>query len=305
MQENILFQTHFDVIPFPVYAVDIKKYEIMFTNQSFRKLFGEHKGNICYKSLYSYDTPCVNCSIEKLLDADGKPNGQTIVHEIFNEYNRSWYQSQDKIINWPDGRVVKYSIAVDITELKVVQNQLAEAHAELAIKNRELESLSTTDFLTGISNRLSMQNFLDTEMARTRRHGGSAALLFIDIDHFKSINDIYGHQVGDDILLAFAKLIKANIRKNDYIGRWGGEEFIVLCPETDIEQAATIARKMLDVIRGHRFPVAGEVRASIGVSATHPGDTAEALVSRADDALYEAKNNGRDRYEIMQQAPQS
>ena len=299
MHENILFQTHFDIIPFPVYAIDIKKFEIMFSNQSFIKLFGEHKGKKCYKSLYSYDAPCKDCNIDKLLDADGKPNGQTLVHELFHEANQSWYHIQDKIINWPDGRVVKYSIAVDITELKVIQNQLAEAHAELAIKNRELESLSTTDFLTGINNRLSMQNIIDTELARTSRHGSSASLLFIDIDHFKSINDNYGHQAGDDILQAFAKLIKTSIRKIDFIGRWGGEEFVVLCPETDIEQVIIIVRKILDVIRGHSFPVAGNIRASIGVSVSCSGDTVETLVGRADKALYNAKESGRDRYEIM------
>ncbi|MFO7729025.1 MAG: GGDEF domain-containing protein [Desulfonatronovibrio sp.] len=298
MQENILFETHFDIIPFPVYVVDIESYQIIFNNHTFRREFGDHRGKICYKSLYGYDLPCPQCSIDKLVDENGKPNGQTVVFESFNESNQKWYQLQEKIINWPDGRKAKSSMAVDITELKITQNKLSEAHAELAIKNKEMERLSTTDSLTGINNRYKMQEIIDAELARTIRHGGSLALFFLDIDHFKFVNDTYGHQVGDDILRDFVKLVSTNIRKSDFMGRWGGEEFLVLCPETDLNQAEITANKLRQSISRHIFPVAGKVTSSFGVTVSQPEDTVEKMVARADKALYMAKESGRNRVEV-------
>lgn len=298
MQENILFETHYDIIPFPVYVVDIESYQIIFSNHAFRREFGDHRGKICYKALYDYDSPCPQCSIDKLVDENGKPNGQTVVFESFNESNQKWYQLQERIINWPDGRKAKSSMAVDITELKITQNKLSEAHAELAIKNKEMERLSTTDSLTGINNRYKMQEIIEAELARTFRHGGSLALFFLDIDHFKFVNDTYGHQAGDDILRDFVKLVSTNIRKNDFMGRWGGEEFLVLCPETDLNQAEITANKLRQSISRHIFPVAGKVTSSFGVTVSHVEDTVEKMVARADKALYMAKESGRNRVEV-------
>ncbi|AGW12480.1 GGDEF domain-containing protein [Megalodesulfovibrio gigas] len=299
MLENILFETHFSIIPFPIYVVDVHSWEIIFVNNSFMRLYGAVKGRICYAALFGREKPCMHCKIKDLVTADGKPNGRSIVFELYHDVDDCWYQLQEKAISWPDGRTAKYSIAVDINELKLTQNRLAEAHAELSLKNRELERLSTTDALTGVANRHKIQQQLVCEMERARRHQRPLGLLFIDLDHFKAVNDDYGHQAGDAVLQHFARLATANIRAADALGRWGGEEFLLICPEADLLQAVAVAEKLRQQVRESEFPAVARVTASFGVTVFQDGDTVESLVHRADKALYRAKENGRDCVETL------
>ncbi len=136
--EVTLLKAHFDVIPFDIYVVDVATYEIIFTNRVITNRLGDVVGQTCYQTLYQREAPCLFCKIPQLVDAQKKPNGSTVIFENFHDLEDRWYQFQEKAIGWPDGRVVKYSIAVDISELKLAQNKLAEAHAELALKNKEL-----------------------------------------------------------------------------------------------------------------------------------------------------------------------
>ena len=138
MLESSLLKTHFDVIPFGIYVVDVVSYELVFINRHYRKSIGPAEGGLCYKVLYDNDAPCLHCRIPELLTAEGRPNDQTAIYDHYNDRDERWAQIQEKAMGWPDGRVVKYAIAVDISELKETQNSLAEAHAELAIRNREL-----------------------------------------------------------------------------------------------------------------------------------------------------------------------
>lgn len=138
MLESALLRTHFDVIPFGIYVVDVSSLELVFVNQHFRALMGEGEGGRCHEVIYASDKPCDHCRIAELLTPEGMPNGQTVVFDHYNERDERWCQLQEKTMGWPDGRVVKYSIAVDISELKETQNRLAEAHAALALRNREL-----------------------------------------------------------------------------------------------------------------------------------------------------------------------
>jgi len=154
MLESSLLETHFDVIPFGIYVVDVATLKLIFVNRHFRDRLGDLSGRKCYEAIYESPQPCLFCKIRNLVDRDGLPNGKTYIFEHFNDMDDRWYQLQEKSMSWPDGRVVKYSIAVDITELKEVQNRLAEAHAELALKNREL----------------SRQNELLQENVRLREH---------------------------------------------------------------------------------------------------------------------------------------
>ncbi|EFL52279.1 histidine kinase [Solidesulfovibrio fructosivorans JJ]] len=140
MLESTLLQTHFDVIPFGIYVVDVATYEIVFVNKHFRDSMGVVEGRTCHEVLYDQTAPCLHCRIPELLTPDGKPNGVTVVYDHYNERDEHWFQMQEKTMGWPDGRVVKYAIAVDISELKETQNSLAEAHAQLAINNKELEA---------------------------------------------------------------------------------------------------------------------------------------------------------------------
>ena len=120
--EKSLFFGLFDAIPFGIYVADIESYELIYVNQSMHEDPKSLVGKPCYKMIYGENAPCHFCNIKKLLDKNNSPNGETIVQERFNEATDKWYQLQDKCMGWPDGRLAKYSIAVDISELKKAQN---------------------------------------------------------------------------------------------------------------------------------------------------------------------------------------
>lgn len=172
---------------------------------------------------------------------------------------------------------------------------VAERTAELVEKNRQLELLSNSDRLTGLSNRLRLDQVLEEEYARCHRSGAALAVILLDVDHFKSVNDTHGHQVGDQVLIAIARLLAAAVREIDVVGRWGGEEFMVVCRETDCDGARVLAEKLREAVAGHDFPVVGHKTGSFGVAALRPEEKLEALIARADAALYQAKHGGRDR----------
>ncbi|MDQ7831683.1 MAG: sensor domain-containing diguanylate cyclase [Desulfovibrionaceae bacterium] len=295
MIESSLFESHFDLIPFGIYAVDVATYEIIFSNRHFRELFGDHVGKPCYKTLYDLDRPCSFCRIRDLVTRDGMPNGKTLVFEHFNDAADGWFQLQERAMSWPDGRVVKYSIAVDISELKETQNRLAEAHAQLALKNRELDRLSLTDPLTGLPNRLALDRVLEDEAARGQRHGRTFSVIIGDIDHFKRINDVHGHAVGDAALREAAETLAASVRGTDTAGRFGGEEFLVVCPETDAAGAEILAENLRARVEERTYAKGERLTMSFGVAESRPGESPSRLVARADAALYRAKALGRNR----------
>lgn len=138
MDETLLVETHYNLIPFGVYVVDVETLDLVFMNTTLTKQRGHHTGSKCYRSLYGQSEPCHFCRIKDLIDGEGRPKGVTVVFEHFHELDDRWYQIHEKAIGWPDGRTVKCSIAVDVSETKETQNRLAEAHAKLALKTREL-----------------------------------------------------------------------------------------------------------------------------------------------------------------------
>lgn len=162
-----------------------------------------------------------------------------------------------------------------------------------------LQEVSTTDALTGLYNRMHLLRVLSNEYKRYQRTGASLSCIMIDLDHFKNINDTYGHSFGDQILSAFAQLLSDTIRESDIIGRYGGEEFLCVLPNTDIEGACAVAEKLRRVVEARVFTEGFfniEITASFGVSSTSPDVTTEGgLVQLADRALYRAKQTGRNR----------
>jgi len=297
MMENALFESHFDLIPFGIYVVEAATYRLIYSNRSFIEQFGNHAGQACHRALYERDTPCPSCRMHELLTPEGLPNGETLVFEHFNEVNDRWYQMQVRTMTWPDGRVVKYSIAVDISELKEIQNRLAEAHAELALKNRELTRLSSTDMLTGLANRQCIEALFRQGLDNVA-HGGSVySLIMLDIDLFKSINDRFGHLRGDDVLRALAELLRERVPAGHIVGRWGGEEFLLCCPESRLADAYLLAEALREAISHLVLPGIGRITCSFGVAEARPGDTTVSLLARTDQALYAAKGLGRNRVE--------
>ena len=169
---------------------------------------------------------------------------------------------------------------------------------ELKEQQDALEHLATTDTLTGLPNRRRLEEACQIQMARVKRHGEKLSVVIIDVDKFKSVNDTYGHQVGDQVLQNVAMVLGETVRESDFVGRWGGEEFMVLCPATRLADAGTVAEKLRAAIAAHDFPVVGQKTASFGVAELAAGETLEHAVERADTALYRAKENGRNRVEV-------
>lgn len=176
-------------------------------------------------------------------------------------------------------------------ELKV-----QERTQELAQKNQELERLSITDKLTQVYNRVKLEAVFQEQINHAHQAKKPFTLMICDLDFFKKINDTYGHQAGDKVLIESAQILKNNLRKADMLGRWGGEEFLILCPETDSQNALMLAQGLCQAMACHRFTdLELRVTLSIGVGLFKSQDTQESLLERADQALYRAKAEGRNR----------
>lgn len=149
--------------------------------------------------------------------------------------------------------------------------------------------------MTNICNRRAIDNALIDELERCERNGNSFSLILLDIDHFKYVNDTFGHQVGDIFLAEICALIKNNIRKVDIFGRWGGEEFLIISPDSSDEMPHTRAERIRQIIEGHTFSKVGNRTASFGVTAYQNDDTMDSMLQRVDNAMYTAKQSGRNR----------
>lgn len=171
--------------------------------------------------------------------------------------------------------------------------ELASTQQQLEKQNMALEKLSVTDHLTKLFNRSMLDKTLLREVARAERYVQNFGVVMLDLDHFKDVNDTHGHLVGDDVLVVIAELMKKHTRTNDILGRWGGEEFLIICPETNCDGVVALAEKLRERIANYDFPVIGQSTSSFGVTMYQPGDDGDSIVARADKALYIAKANGR------------
>ncbi|WP_245203736.1 sensor domain-containing diguanylate cyclase [Ammoniphilus resinae] len=178
-----------------------------------------------------------------------------------------------------------------------LERLVSERTKNLEKANARLIKLSTTDFLTQIPNRYQMENYLRVKMQIAEQHATPLSVILMDIDDFKLVNDHYGHDVGDQVLKSVAKIIKHTIRDTDLAGRWGGEEFLIICPNTSLHEAFIVANTLREAIEAHSFPLDQKKTGSFGVATFHKGDQTSQLVIRVDQALYRAKENGRNRVE--------
>ncbi len=150
-----------------------------------------------------------------------------------------------------------------------------------------------TDNLTGIANRNKFEEVIDYELRQTKRYNFPMCLAIVDIDHFKAFNDNFGHLIGDEVLVALAQSLKKNIRETDLFARWGGEEFVILLKNTDVERSLRVLEKFRVIIENIQHDKAGRITASFGVTEYQKGDTLDMMLQRADEALYQAKDAGR------------
>ena len=177
------------------------------------------------------------------------------------------------------------------------------SHAVVALDNARLHSIverqALVDGLTGLANRRQCEDTLSTELSRVERFGGSLAVVVADLDSFKGVNDRHGHPAGDSVLREFALLLQESLRDVDLASRWGGEEFLLILPGTDLAGGARVAERIRGALAGRIvLSVDGTpipVTASFGVAASPPATTASELFAAADAALYEAKRTGKNR----------
>jgi len=171
-----------------------------------------------------------------------------------------------------------------------------EVAARLDAANRELERRATYDAVTGLLNRASIERALDDEINRQARYGDTFSLIMMDIDGFKALNDTYGHETGDRVLARLGEIFQEELRDADKPGRWGGEEFLVILPNTQSEAAIRLAERLRQRVAGEHFEDIEALTLSLGVSCGHQsGEDRPALLKRLDDALYGAKRSGRNR----------
>ena len=206
-----------------------------------------------------------------------------------------------------DGDIVEYiAVRHDITELEETKQQLRNINKAMKHKVDELYSMTNSleekvykDNLTGINNRENFENFFVIEMLNAKQNNQTLSLLIFDIDNFKLINDTYGHQAGDIILVEITALISSKIKNGDIFARWGGEEFVILTPMTSLDGAYTLAENLRNLVANHCFSyVEKNLTISFGVAQLRSDDDKDTFFKQADEALYRAKRLGRNRVEM-------
>jgi len=158
---------------------------------------------------------------------------------------------------------------------------------------QKIKLLSEEDYLTKLSNRRKIHEVIENEISRSKRYNSTFAIILLDVDNFKTTNDNFGHNVGDQVLVELSDIIRRTIRESDIASRWGGEEFLVFCPHTNVDGAFALAEKLRTNIESNEFDDVGYKTASFGVTHIEHGDTVERLIHRADEALYSAKHSGK------------
>ncbi|WP_311065928.1 diguanylate cyclase [Halomonas sp. DWK9] len=194
------------------------------------------------------------------------------------------------------------TLAVSAYEISTLNMHLERERKALAAANQRLEQLAHFDPLTQVWNRYRIEQAIDAELVAAKRYGAAFALLLFDVDHFKQINDTHGHSVGDEVLVSLARLVETSLRGCDHLGRWGGEEFVVLATHSDMDAAVGLAERLRSLVATlHVNGLDQPITVSIGVAIWQPGDSCKTLMGRADVAMYRAKRSGRNRVEIAEE----
>jgi diguanylate cyclase (GGDEF)-like protein len=193
--------------------------------------------------------------------------------------------------------IVEVSVAL-LLMFRFYEGTRSDAYRELSYQNQKIQLLAETDKLTGLFNREKFDQYLINLMSSNDRSKTSLSLLLLDVDHFKKINDSKGHLEGDKILKGLAEVLRNRMRPNDLLARWGGEEFVVVLPDTQVDNAKDFAERLRAHVEQNTI-VGVNVSVSIGVTQLTAHDNIDALLFRADQALYKAKNKGRNRVEVI------
>ena len=246
-----------------------------YTHDEFKSNQITYSGCIYPKDLQQVMDEVTQAVEQKLYYFEHKP-----YRILDNKNNIKWILDSTVIVRDKNGDVINFiGYLSDITELK--NNEL------------KLIKISRTDQLTKISNRLYLDEILQNQYYRFYRDTQLCSIILIDIDHFKSVNDNYGHIIGDTVLKEFATLLKSSMRDGDVLGRWGGEEFLIILPDTNLNKAITLANQLKEKVFNKEFSIVKHKTASFGISTFEDDMSVELLLDKADKALYKSKENGR------------
>jgi diguanylate cyclase (GGDEF)-like protein len=211
--------------------------------------------------------------------------------ELLKENNGNYlkvklYSKRDKM---------NYYFNINISNVKKNNYYLISFHdiTKLESERANIIKLAENDALTNVYNRVKFNQVLSDMIYRANRYHLKFSIILLDIDHFKSINDEYGHNIGDKVLIELSGLIKISLRESDVFARWGGEEFVIIAESTNLKEVSHLASKLRQIVAGYRFKEVDRVTCSFGVTEFKVGDTQALLFERVDKALYEAKHNGR------------
>jgi len=287
--------TIFDSIRDPFSIMD-RNYRIIRLNEAYAQMKGKSVdsliGKRCYEVLGTKGVVCDGCVIEKTFHS-GDPCAKD-KHIILANGSDAWVEIYTYPILDDKGRV---SHVIEYTR-DITDRKRSEEEKQRLIE--KLEHLSKTDGLTGLLNRRALTERLSYEIDRAKRYGSDLSLVLCDVDNFKQINDLYGHAGGDSALQNVSGTLKGMLRKTDIAGRYGGDEFIMILPETSMTGAVSLAEKIRASIESSEFRLEGDKTArmslSIGVTClAAASDTIDSFVKRADDAMYASKQSGRNK----------
>jgi diguanylate cyclase (GGDEF)-like protein/PAS domain S-box-containing protein len=284
-----IFDSHFRIIRANESYAELK-------NRSVDELIGKK----CHKALYNNDSVCEGCVVEKSFHSADPCAKDKIV--VLRDGTEMWMELFTYPILDEDGKV---SHVMEYTRDVTARKKIEDEKQRLIEK---LEYLSRTDVLTGLMNRRALTDSLIYEMDRARRYGSELSIILCDIDNFKEINDTCGHDAGDRALQTIAAALKTILRKADIAGRYGGDEFMLILPETSVKGAEKIADKILAVVRNAEMSFTEDksvrLSLSIGLSGLEAdSDTTDSLIKRTDDAMYASKEGGRDRVSTVKPYP--
>ncbi len=267
-----------DRLPFPVVIVD-KDYNVILLNREASAKFPECRDKTkCYEITHGLNRPCWEIQGDKVCPVRRLQLGEEpfVCHEH-------------------GGKSMHMLVASRVEDDLFMELYLDKYVTQLV---HDLKVMAETDSLTGVFSRRKLEEFLRSEVERCKRYHRPLSVLFIDVDNFKQINDTYGHNKGDEVLKSIAHVIRKETRKTDFVGRFGGEEFLIVLPETELDHAYAVAERIRKSIERLDFGV-GRVSVSVGVTDLREDDDLESLFNRVDRAMYLAKEKGKNRSEIL------
>lgn len=276
------------------------------TNPALKKIFGfgeEQIDGISLKNLLDEDTYLEVCQKYNNCIKENKPLSYEEVHDFNDCGEQFWNTTILPVVDKQNNIIRIFGISREITELKKL-NETLEHEVEKRTKQLQealikIKKISITDKLTGLYNRHYLDSLLENTQHIINRYGTNYGLILIDIDNFKNINDNYGHNIGDTVLKEFSLLLKKFTRETDIVGRWGGEEFLIIVPFASEESILTLSNHIREGIERYSFSSIKNVTASFGASLIKKKDNVISFISRADKALYKAKGEGKNRVEIL------